>query len=196
MYAATDTTHQPADIVWLDYELHRTPPVPPAARHWLLDPGSLTQRLIAASDNHFSVELLSHNWQRPLPDERRALGMASRDRAIVRQVLLRCHGEPWVFARSVIPARSMTGRLRRLRKFSDRSLGALLFRDVSIRRQPFEVTVIPGQHPLIPPAVRQPQPIWGRRCRFTLGRKPILVAEFFLPSFKPWARDTLALPGL
>lgn len=154
-------------------------------RDWLLDAGSLTQRLISASDNHFRVQLLCHHWQRPLPSERRILDLGLRDRAIVREVLLLCHGEPWVFARSVIPARSLHGSLRRLRKFSDSSLGELLFSDPSMRRQPFELSRIAGNHALIPASVRSDLAIWGRRCRFTLAGKPILVSEFFLPAFRP-----------
>lgn len=186
MYASPQLPHHPEDLNWKDCRDFQCPKAPPDVRHWLLDTGSLTEHLVAASAGNFRVELLQHHWQRPLPSECRALQLPARSRAIVREVFLLCHGEPWVFARSVIPARSLHGRLQRLRKFSARSLGQLLFSDRSMRRQPFELARIPGEHSLIPAAVRQAETVWGRRCRFDLANKPILVSEIFLPTFKPW----------
>ena len=49
-----------------------------------------------------------------------------------------------VFARSVIPASSLVGQLRRLRKFNDSSLGEMLFRDASMRRHRFQIAAIAG----------------------------------------------------
>lgn len=186
MYAPPRSPHHPADIDWRPLREFLCPKVPTATRAWLLDTGSLTQRLVDCSQHNFRVQLLSHHWQRPLPSERRALGLHRRELAIVREVYLLCHGQPWVFARSVIPAQTLSGRLRRLRKFSDSSLGQLLFSEVSMRRQPFELARIAGDHPALPPQVRQDLPLWGRRCRFTITGKPLLVSEIFLPAFQPW----------
>lgn len=186
MYASPHLSHQPEDLNWKDYRDFLCPRAPLSTRHWLLDTGSLTEHLVTASHGQFRVQLLQHHWQRPLPSESRALQLPPRERAIVREVFLLCHNEPWVFARSVIPARSLRGRLQRLRKFSDRSLGQLLFNDRSMRRQAFELARIPGEHGSIPPEVRQRETLWGRRCKFTLGEKPILVSEIFLPAFRPW----------
>lgn len=188
MYAAAPATDHTREPAWMDYHRYSAGALPGAIRYWLLDSGSLTRRLVTASDNHFKVQLLRHAWKRPAPSERRLLDMGNRDRGIVREVILRCHDQPWVFARSVIPAGSLRGHLRRLRKFSDSSLGELLFRDPSMRRQPFQIARIDGDSDWIPEHLRQPMALWGRRCRFELAGKPILVSEIFLPAFEPWSQ--------
>jgi chorismate--pyruvate lyase len=159
--------------------------LPAASKLWLLDSGSLTQRLIAASNNHFRVQLLSQQWQRPRLSERRLLDMGHRDMAIVREVALLCGGLPWVFARSVIPHASLAGPLNHLRTLSSSPLGAMLFRDPSMRRTPFQLTEIAGDSDQIPAALQQPQKLWGRRSRFELQGKALMVSELFLPSFCP-----------
>ncbi len=108
-----------------------------------------------------------------------------REQAIIREVALLCNGEPWVFARSVIPASSLTGHLRQLRGLKNSSLGEMLFRDPTMYRHPFQVAAIDGQSQQIPKFLRQPLALWGRRSRFELRDKPIMVSEIFLPTFRP-----------
>ena len=119
-------------------------PVSPEWRDWLLDRGSLTKRLIDASDNQLTVQVLSQRTEMARPSEILALSLPPRQRALVREVLLLANGEPWVYARSVIPLTTLTGRLRALRHLDNRPLGALLFNDPSMTRQPIEVaTIVP-----------------------------------------------------
>lgn len=161
--------------------------IPAHVRPWLLDHGSLTARLLAASDGHFRVQLLHHGWAKASPDEREALGLGSRDATLVREVLLRCHDEPWVYARSILPARALRGRHRHLRSFGARSLGAYLFSRVDIQRDPFEVARMPST--ALPPEAGRCDAgvlLWARRSRFYLDNEPVLVAEVFLPAFQPW----------
>ncbi len=113
------------------------------------------------------------------------LGMPHRELAIIREVILMCAGEPWVFARSVIPATSVTGRLRRLRTLDDNSLGAMLFNDPSMRRGAFQIAQIDGHSPQIPTSLHQSADMWGRRCRFELANQPMMVSEVFLSTFRP-----------
>ena len=60
-----------------------------------------------------------------------------------------------VFARSVIPASSLVGRLRRLRKFNDSFTGEMLFRDASMRRHRFQIAAIAGNDSQLPHALQQ-----------------------------------------
>lgn len=175
----------PRESHWQAWHHFSANDLPTAIRPWLLDSGSLTRRLVRASAGEFRVQVISHRWQRPRPSEVALLGMGTRELGIVREVALLCHGQPWVFARSVIPASSVRGHLRRLRKFADSSLGELLFNDPSMRRHPFELAVIEGSDPQIPPALQQDARLWGRRCRFELAGRPIMVSEIFLPAFRP-----------
>ena len=157
--------------------------IPLPWRPWLLDQGSLTARLVAASGGDFRVEVLAQALRQPSREERTALGLPERQVALVREVLLRGHGEPWVYARSVVPLAVLRGRYGFLRRLGNKPLGALLFRDAGIRRGAIEVT-----QRMPPRCLRQAPdapPAWVRRSRFYLDRQPLLVAEMFLPGFKP-----------
>lgn len=159
--------------------------LPISLRHWLLDEGSLTQRLTRLSHGNFSVQLLDQQWQRPNHDEARLLGRPQSEWAIVREVILAGAGKPWVFARSVLPATSLTGNLRQLRYLKSRPLGQLLFNAPSMRRTPFEIAQIPAHSKYLHSSISREISSWGRRSRFEVYGRPILVSEVFLPGFIP-----------
>jgi len=162
------------------------PGAPPApVRGWLLDDGSLTQRLVDTG-RRFSLQRWQQRWERPRPDEARRLQMAPRELALVRQVVLRLDGEAVVFARSVFPARSLTGPLLRLRRIANQSLGTFLFAQQGMRRSPFELSLLRGDSPFLPPELQQASPAWVRRSCFRIARRRLLVAEAFLEPFPAW----------
>ena len=57
-------------------------------RGWLLDRGSLTQRLIKLSGGNFRVKVLKQNISTPALSETRALKIPLRQKALIRQVFL------------------------------------------------------------------------------------------------------------
>lgn len=182
MYALPNKWHQSAEPAWTDWRRLDERQLPQRIRSWLLDKGSLTEALIRASDGNFRVRVVQQRWMRPRPSECRAAGMRAHEVALVREVFLECHGEPWVFARSIIPARSLNGRLRHLRRFGERSLGALLFANPRIRRETFEVARVTPGHGLLARGASADRPVWARRSVFRLHGQPLLVAEIFLPA--------------
>ena len=169
--------------------LRRFTPIqlPRSTRQWLLDEGSLTQRLLQIPGGAFRVQRLHQRWQVPLPSERRLLGLAGRQLALVREVALHCEEQPWVFARSVIPAATVSGPLRHLRQLQNQSLGALIFQNPTLGRSPFELSLLPGNSDYIDPSLQQDQPAWARRSRFEVQGKFLLVSEVFLDAFRPWS---------
>jgi len=160
--------------------------LPPVTRPWLLDDGSLTGRLIELNLGTFSVQRSYQGWQVPLPSERRLLSLPSRQLALVREVNLSLAGRAVVFARSVFPLSSLTGSLTHLRRLQNKSLGAILFKHPGMHRSPFELAHLPGNSDYIPAALHQSQPAWGRRSRFEIEGKALMVSEVFLESFTPW----------
>jgi len=174
---------------WLAQPLESLHQQPPAALlPWLQHPGSLTAALKHQSDNHFSVQVLQQRWQQPSLEERRALGLRDRSRALVREVLLCGRGRPWVYARSVLPLRSLQGRSRYLRSLDERPLGELLFSEADIRRGPILLNRL-RRDPRsdLCELAGEGDSAWGRRSIFWLRDKPLLVAEVFLSSFRPHA---------
>ncbi len=159
--------------------------IPRAALAWLLDSSSLTERLRRHSEGRLRVRVIDQTWVRPERGEAQALGIRYGERALVRQVQLLGNDEPWVFARTVIPVRSLQGPQRRLARLGTKPLGAVLFTDKSMRRGDLELaSLLPGQT-LFETAARdllqRPSMIWGRRSVFWLGERPLLVSEMFLP---------------
>ena len=76
-----------------------------------------------------------------MSNEARVLGMSMSGRALVREVQLLCNGVPWVYARTVIPRRTLSGRQSRLAHIKSRSLGAMLFADPSMRRGELQLEI-------------------------------------------------------
>jgi len=156
--------------------------IKPQRRDWLLDRGSLTARLVDRCGDGFSVRLLSLRRASPAFDETVVLGMQSRAQALVREVLLCCNDKPLVYARTIIPLSSMRGALRGLALLGNRPLGAVLFSDPSMKRQPVEVALLHSAH-VYHERIDEitEEPVWGRRSVFTLKDEKLLVSEFFLP---------------
>lgn len=152
-------------------------------RSWLEDAGSLTARLIAESGGQFRVEVLRQVIALPSRSEQQALGMKRPSYALIREVVLYGHDQPWVFARSLLPLSSLTGSLRHLRKQGTRPLGAFLFSQPRLVRSPIAVAAISHDHAYVPAALMGDKLLWGRRSVFYLANKPLLVSEVFLPVF-------------
>lgn len=162
-----------------------TADIPGELACWLFDSASLTARLIAACDHRFRVEVVAQRWEQPFENEARRLNMRRKRVALVRQVLLYCGQTPWVFARTVIPRQSLSGRESYLARLGNKPLGAVLFADPTMYRDPLEVAqLLPHQRLYQQATARVAQPagaVWGRRSVFYLNHKPLLVNEIFLP---------------
>lgn len=162
--------------------------IPAALKPWLLETSSLTQRLQASCRETFRVRLLQQRWQRPMYNERRLVGIRDSEYALIRHVHLMCGQQFWVFARTVIPMKTLRGAQRRLAHLGEKPLGALLFADHTVRRGAVEIArITPGQElywtALGGRAGRQ-EDIWGRRSLFYFGVRPLLVSEIFLPAHR------------
>jgi chorismate--pyruvate lyase len=153
---------------------------------WLIDDGSLTRKLVALSKDQFEVQVLRQEVATPGAAEANALKMTQQTPVMIREVVLKGRGRPWVFARSILPMTTMTGRLAGLRTLSNQPLGELLFQDPSMTREPLEAACLPARILSVPAALAAgDEPLWARRSVFFLDQKPLLVSEVFLSEFKP-----------
>jgi chorismate--pyruvate lyase len=157
------------------------PPQP--LRAWLHDRSSLTRRLQTLSDQQFSVTVLKQRWEKPHRAEAQLLNIPMQEVALIREVILHGHNTPWVYARSVLPLRTLDGSLRFLRHWDNRPLGALLFRNQHIRREKPIVQRLPcSSLPASLHAADIPAQLWGRSSVFRHGAHGLLVTETFLPT--------------
>ena len=159
---AANPSPMPETIDWQAVLGGMPGPVPKTLNTWLFDDGSLTRKLIALSKDQFEVQVLQ------------------------RDVVLKGRGRPWIFARSILPMTTMTGRLAGLRNLSNQPLGELLFQDPSMTREPLETAYLPARVLSVPaPLAAGDDRLWARRSVFFLDQKPLLVTEVFLSEFKP-----------
>ena len=160
-----------------------------ALSDWLLNTGSLTERLQALTNN-FTVCLLGQKvLDMDKSESQHLLGKKmSQDQSWqVREVLLQ--GKPlgadtektplqdWVFARSVLPNELCHSKWANL---GNQPLGSRIFNDNNFVRSDFEIGRL-HYHPLTHEAFNKGQQCWARRSKFTIEHYELLVAEAFLP---------------
>lgn len=155
--------------------------ISPELASWLFDTSSLTARLLNLCGNEFSVQVIAQKWQKIAAEERFAMSVPSVHSALVRRVLLCCGDTPLVYARTVIPATTIQGKNRRYANLGNRPLGAMLFADRTMKREAVEIALLPEDH-FVKQDLHIGKPVWGRRSVFRVSGKPLMVAEYFLPS--------------
>lgn len=167
--------------------------IPDNTRDWLVDSASLTLRIKKFCRRNkkggFSVKLLRQGMAIPSNDEVQRLRLLSRRYALIREVLLLCGDTPVIFARTVIPIKTLTGPQRQLGHLGNRPLGEFLFSQPGLHRDAMEVAVLKNGHQLFDSTLSSlseqsqamPSEVWARRSVFCLREKPLLVAEVFLP---------------
>lgn len=161
--------------------------IPAAIRTCLLDASSTTRRFRAIGGSSFIVQVLKQAWQQILLCERKLLKQRIRRLALVREVIIHCNGQPWMFARAVFPEHTVSGKTKYIHYFLDeRPLGDLLYREPHLQRSAFElaqVTVHSTEYPalaLFKEVIQEN--LWARRSLFMVKHKPILLTEVFMPA--------------
>ena len=169
--------------------------LPPIISDWLLNTGSLTERLQALT-HRFEVHLLGQEIAAMDSTEQRLLDIHSQEQWQIREVILQ--GTPlidtstpqsklinnatqplqdWVFARSVLPHSLCQSALANL---GSQPLGSRIFNDHNFVRSGFEIGKL-YHHPVNHKVFDEQAPCWARRSKFTIGQYQLIVAEAFLP---------------
>jgi len=156
----------------------------PALHQLMTEPGSFTEALVARL-GAISVWPLRQQWQVIRGDEAAALALAAPQPCFVREVVLRRGDAAVIFARSVIPARSLLGPNQELTQLGGRALGALLFAGNGVRES-LHYRSLDGRE-LLSRRLLQLQLPWqrglpARRSVFLLRGAPLLVHEVALPA--------------
>ena len=146
--------------------------VPTTLWPWLITKASLTAKLQTLGT--LTVEVLEDTWGTPTARERRRLGLRPREAARIRTVLLKVDGVSVIYARSIIPAKSLKGHWRQVKHLKNKPLGGYLFKHRALFRSGVEVTQLPKQ--MFPD---QSNTVWARRSVFQQYGAGILVNEAF-----------------
>mgnify|MGYP005989797407 CR=1 FL=1 len=163
---------------------------PTAARlnDWLLDPASLTARL-KSQCSEFKVEVVGQHIE-PCQAHEANDDILLGEQVLVREVLLICDNTPHVFARSLLPLKSLTGEQKALANLGEQPLGQVLFNNPKLRRKVVQVAEIEPSLRVSELAstlkLKVEHNLWGRRSLFYIDDKPLMVAEVFLPGARAY----------
>ena len=160
---------------------------------WLLDPNSLTARL-KRNSQHFEVKVLGQKIE-PCHIQEANEDISAGEQVLVREVLLYCDDIPQVFARSLLPLKSLTGEEQQLAHLGNQSLGQVLFNQPGLTRKKIEIAKFDQQSSVANLAnylqLDMSAEMYGRRSVFMLKDKPLMVAEVFLPNAFAYQQDVL-----
>lgn len=167
--------------LWADPDQFTVPS--PCLKNWLLNTGSLTERLQSQCKS-FHLTLLGQRQAEITLEEFQQVRAPKQNfnpqEWQVREVLLWGDNQPWVFARSIIPQRLCESDFVNL---NTKPLGQLLFNDARFKRMPFEITSIhPSKIFLAQLHISSDMKLWGRRSAFSFEDLKMTVSEVFLPS--------------
>lgn len=159
---------------------------PKALHPWLTNTCSMTAQLMQRFPG-FQVRVLHSHLESIHIDEAKIIGLASKQLAYTREVLLCSQSEPLIYAHSVTHPCWLKTHFSWLNRQGSRSLGTSLFTNPLIQRSPLVVAKIGIHHPLyrkIQTALSYQAPyLWARRSCFIYHGAPLLVTEVFLPNF-------------
>lgn len=155
----------------------------PCLKNWLLDTGSLTERLQSQCTlfdltliGQRQAEITLEEFQRVCTPQQ----VLNQQEWQVREVLLWGDNQPWVFARSIIPQKLCESDFVNL---NTKPLGQLIFNDKRFKRMPFEITnMSPSKAFLAKLHIPSEMTLWGRCSVFRFEDLKMSVSEVFLPS--------------
>jgi chorismate--pyruvate lyase len=174
---------------------HDVKDLSPRLFDWLLNTGSLTERLQALT-NAFHVTLLGQE-EMPMDACEHEMLCSSKHKAWqIREVLLQglpvagqeitkknndkpqAQLQDWVFARSVLPNELCHSQWANL---GNQPLGSRIFNDDNFVRSEFQIGKL-RYHPLTLKVFSPEHTCWARRSKFMIEDYELLVAEAFLPN--------------
>ena len=169
------------EINWISPE-HIHSPLNPSLHSWLLAPDSLTQKL-KQQCQHFEVKVLGEGVHTSCIGE-----LPQQQQVWIREVLLYLDGQPWIFARTIIPQNIMNEKQADFTELGSKPLGELLFSKNEFIPGKIEIAQFSLSSRLAELAASLNQyvvePLWGPRRYFHVGSEQLIVSEVFLPTAK------------
>lgn len=168
---------------WCEHIRGRQHGLNDAARSWLYEPGSLTQRLRQNYGADIAVSVLFLRQCRPFITESRQLALPPFRYNLCREVMLHHNGRPLLLARTIIPEETLKVAHRNLAHLGSRPLGEIIFSYPDLERASMDIAHVPvdAWQPAAAGSAAINQPVWGRRTVYVIHHRPLVISEFFLP---------------
>lgn len=146
---------------------------------------SMTQLIQDSCFGKFNVELISESWEHALDDETTFLSLPQDESTFIRKSLLKCDDKVLIFARTVIPEKTLSGKNQKLTSMGDKPLGNFLFNDKTTYRSDMRYAKIPVNCKLYSEATKDMKitsELWGRQSLVYIEQRPLTITEIFLPA--------------
>ena len=147
--------------------------------------GSLTRFIQQRCKGSFHIDLITAAWCSPMPDEIRLLSLRNHEITFIRESWLKCDNQTLVYARTVFPRKTLSGKSHKLTRLGTKPLGEILFNDSTTYRINMQYAKIPAHCELHKKATKDTDvtsELWGRQSLFCIKNQPLLVIEVFLPA--------------
>lgn len=142
------------------------------AQSWLSEQNSLSV-LLKSQCESLVVELLENKWitdSQLQADE--TLLLPEDEQYLIRKVILKGDGKPWVFGYSVIPHTTAFSQHYDLSAIGELPLGETIFSANKVKRDSLMMSKIIDE---------DGDTLYLRRSRLWMDGQPLLVTELFLP---------------
>lgn len=157
--------------------------MPTQVVNWLLEPNSLTNRMKNTFHEPFGVQVRGQGLAKPYLLDAGCLNQPPYRYTLVREVVLTVSNQPFVFARTTLPAK-VAHHLQDLTHLGNKPLGEVIFSYPELKRVRLDLAKIS-----IAQLNQQTQKlldgqssIWARRNTYQINKHVFLVSEFFLPA--------------
>jgi chorismate lyase len=152
---------------------------------FLFHEGSLTYLIQEHCSGKFNIELISESWQQPMEDESILLSLTNNEASFIRKSLLKCDDLTLVYARTVIPVKTLSGKNQKLMELGAKPLGDVLFNDTTTYRSDMRYAKIPVDCDFYSDAskyLESESDLWARQSLIYIEQQPLLITEIFLPA--------------
>ena len=110
------------------------------------------------------------------------LGIPTRIFAHIREITMGTAEKDWLFARTVIPMATLSGRATRLKRMGTTPLGKILFGPLNAERIEMKLDLVfADEVGLGDWGIPKNFSLWQRSSIFTLDSGPLLISEILLP---------------
>ncbi|MET1255235.1 chorismate--pyruvate lyase family protein [Aliikangiella maris] len=154
----------------------------------LCDRGSLTERFKQLMGVTPRLTRLSQRMEFVDYSERKQLNIQPRELALVREIKMGKGKQQWLYARTVVPIRTLSGPARRIVMLNNTPIGKILFgRNGAVRKNmDLELTnQIPNA--VFEMGISVNHKLWRRSSIFEFSSGPLMVSEIFLPDCPVYA---------
>lgn len=136
-------------------------------KSWLIEKGPITKRI--KSEESFKLNLIKDEISAVDDSEKKFLEETS-DKIKVREVILLGNNIPRVYAKSLIPIRTIENGFSRLGELGTKPLGDILFEKEIFKKTNVVYAQFQDQDSIF----------WGRKTKYIVKNMPLSVMEVFL----------------